>query len=141
MIEINKELLDSLFAKAEGCERKRMNYDLRTSAEDNSQRMLNALLSGTMVPVHRHPMSNECVFLLKGRLDEVIYDEEGKEIERIALDPSAGKYGCVVPKGAWHTVHVIEPSVIFEAKDGRFGEDGSETMEKPLPNPLLKERG
>ncbi len=139
MIEINKELLDSLFEQAKVSERKRMNYDLRTSAEDNSQRMLNALLPGTMVPVHRHPMSNECVFLLKGRLDEVIYDEEGKEIERIALDPAAGKYGCVVPKGAWHTVEVIEPSVIFEAKDGRFGEDGSETRENP--NPLLKERG
>ena len=54
MIEINKELLDSLFAKAEESERKRMNYDLRTSAEDTSQRLLNALLPGTVVPIHRH---------------------------------------------------------------------------------------
>ncbi len=129
MIEIDKVLLDSLFEQAKVSERKRMNYDLRTSAEDTSQRMLNALLPGTVVPIHRHPMSNENVFLLKGRLDEVIYDEEGKEIERIALDPATGKYGCVVPKGVWHTVHVIEPSVIFEAKDGRFGEDGSGTYE------------
>lgn len=127
MIEINNKLLDSLFAKAEESERLRMNYDLRTSAADMSQRMLNALLPGTVVPIHRHPMSSENVFLLKGRLDEVIYNEEGIEIERIVLDPSVGKYGCVVPKGVWHTVEVIEPSVIFEAKDGRFGEDGSET--------------
>ncbi len=142
MTKIDNILLDSLFEQANGSPRLRMNYDLRSSKEDNSQRMLNALLPGTVVPVHRHPMSNECVFLLKGRLDEVIYDEEGKEIERIVLDPAAGKYGCVVPKGVWHTVEVIEPSVIFEAKDGRFGEDGSETREKkPLPNPLLKERG
>ena len=48
-------------------------------------------------------------------------------MERICLDPLAGKSGCVVPKGAWHTVEVLEPSVIFEAKDGRFGEDGSES--------------
>ena len=56
--------------------------------------------------------------------------------------PAEGLYGVQIPVGAWHTIHVIEPSVIFEAKDGRFGEDGSETKDKkPLPNPLLKERG
>ena len=37
MIEINNKLLDSLFAKAEESERLRMNYDLRTSAEDTLQ--------------------------------------------------------------------------------------------------------
>lgn len=55
MIQIDKQLLDELFAKAEASERKRMNYDLRTSAEDGGQRMLNALLPGTCVPIHRHP--------------------------------------------------------------------------------------
>lgn len=64
-----------------------------------------------------------------GKLVEVIYDNEGNEMDRILLDPTAGSYGCVVPKGAWHTVEVLEPSVIFEAKDGRFGEDGSETLD------------
>ena len=44
------------------------------------------------------------------------------------LDPSLGNFGCVVPAGAWHTVEVLEPSVIFEAKDGKYGEDGSETL-------------
>lgn len=60
---------------------------------------------------------------------EVIYDENGKEIERIHLDPSVGNYGCVVPQGAWHTVEVLEPSVIYVAKDGKYGEDRSETFD------------
>lgn len=60
---------------------------------------------------------------------EVIYDENGKEIERIHLDPSVGNYGCVAPQGAWHTVEVLEPSVIYVAKDGKYGEDGSETFD------------
>lgn len=132
MIEINKELLDSLFEQAKGSPRLRMNYDLRSSKEDNSQRMLNALLPGTVVPIHRHPMSNECVVLLKGRLDEVIYDVDGRVLERMALDPSAGMFGCVVPMGAWHTVEVMEPSVILEVKDGRFGADGSGSLEEFL---------
>ena len=126
-----------------------MNFDLRTSPDDGGQRMLNALMPGTVVPIHRHPMSNESVICLSGKLVEVIYEEEDitkdfppmgmdaqdvpsdkrfKESVRYVLDPSVGNFGCVVPAGAWHTVEVLEPSVIFEAKDGKYGEDGSETI-------------
>lgn len=144
---INKNLLEELLAKAETSERKRMNYDLRTSPDDGGQRMLNALMPGTVVPIHRHPMSNETVICLSGKLVEIIYEEDiakdfpmgmdaqdvpsgkrFKESARYMLDPSLGNFGCVVPAGAWHTVEVLEPSVIFEAKDGKYGEDGSETL-------------
>ena len=142
-LEINKDFLDSLFAKAKENPRLRQNYDLRTSAEDQSQRMLNALLPGTEVAIHRHPNSLESVICLCGRMDEVICEEvisylqDGEdtvrkvsyqEIERIHLNPKNGVYACQVPKGAWHTVEVYEPSVIFEAKDGVYGKDGSEIL-------------
>ena len=128
-MEINKELLDNLFEQAKENPRLRQNLDLRTSSTDTSQRMLNALLPGTVVPIHRHPQSTENVFLLCGKIVEVICDENGNEIERIHLDPTIGNYGCVVPQGAWHTVEVREPSVIYEAKDGKYGEDDSETFD------------
>lgn len=128
-MEINKDLLDSLFEQAKDNPRLRQNMDLRTSSADTSQRMLNALLPGTVVPIHRHPQSTESVFLLCGKIVEVICDENGNEIERIHLDPTVGNFGCVVPQGAWHTVEVLEPSVIYEAKDGKYGEDGSETFD------------
>lgn len=128
-MEINKELIDNLFEQAKENPRLRQNLDLRTSANDNSQRMLNALLSGTVVPIHRHPQSTENVFLLCGKIVEVICDENGNEIERIHLDPTVGNFGCVVPQGAWHTVEVLEPSVIYEAKDGKYAEDGSDTFD------------
>ena len=127
-MEINKEFLGKLFEQAVENPRLRQSYDLRTSSDDNSQRILNALLPGTVVPIHRHPNSNENVLLLYGKLVEIIYDENGKEEERIHLDPTIGIYGCVIPPGAWHTVEVLEPSVIYEAKDGKYGEDGSETL-------------
>lgn len=126
-MEINKEFLGKLFEQAVKNPRLRQSYDLRTSSDDNSQRILNALLPGTVVPIHRHPNSNENV-LLYGKLVEIIYDENGKEEERIHLDPTIGIYGCVIPPGAWHTVEILEPSVIYEAKDGKYGEDGSETL-------------
>ena len=130
MIKIDKTLIYELFDKAVVSERKRMNYDLRTSSNDGSQRMLNALMPGTEVPVHRHPSSNENVILLCGKLVEIIYDNECNETARYHLDPSVGNFGCVVPAGAWHTVEVLEPSIIYEAKDGKYGEDGSETLEE-----------
>ena len=130
-MEINKELLDQLFEQAKVNPRLRQGFDLRTSPADSSQRMLNALLPGTVVPIHRHENTTETVICLCGNLDEVIYEEVDsqvspltgsrfREIERIHLCPAQSQYGCQVPKGAWHTVEVIEPSVIFEAKDGKY---------------------
>lgn len=140
MLEIDNKFISKLLSEAEENPRLRQNYDLRTSSDDNSQRMLNALLPGTVVPIHRHPHSTENVLLLHGKLVEVLYEEEraGDGIEkdvrrlhetaRIVLDPSSGSFGCVVPAGVWHTVEVLEPSVIYEAKDGKYGEDGSEVL-------------
>ena len=142
-LKINKEFLESLLSQAKDNPRLRQNYDLRTCEEDKSQRMLNALMPGTEVAIHRHPDSSESVVCLCGRMDVVVYDEvvtyvqdgEDKkqkvsynETERISLTPVEGKFGCSIPKGAWHTVEVFEPSVIFEAKDRAYGEDGSEMV-------------
>ena len=135
--KITQGLLDSLTEQAKVSPRLRVNLDLRNDENDSSQRMLNAMMPGTEVAIHRHPMSNENVILIKGRMDEVLYDEvtseDGKvtlkESERIHLCPEEGVYGCQVPKGAWHTVEVLEPSVIYEGKDGKYGEDGSERFE------------
>ena len=145
MLEIDNKFISELLSEAAENPRLRQNYDLRTSSDDNSQRMLNALLPGTVVPIHRHPNSTENVLLLHGKLVEVFYEEEraGDGIEqkqdmaigrrlhetaRIVLDPFSGNYGCVVPAGVWHMVEVLEPSVIYEAKDGKYGEDGSEAV-------------
>ena len=149
MIEMNKDFLNQLFEQAKVNPRLRQGFDLRTSPADSSQRMLNALLPGTVVPIHRHEDTAETVICLCGKLDEVIYEEISpllsplkgedaacfekgmdaqdvtigsrfREIERIHLCPAQAQYGCQVPKGAWHTVEVIEPSVIFEVKDGKY---------------------
>lgn len=108
--------------------RLRQNFDLRSSEFDGSQRMLNALQPGTVVPVHRHPRSNESIVLLCGKAVEVFYDGDGRETQRFLMDPDFGTFGCVVPAGAWHSIEALEPTVIMEVKDGRYGEDGSESL-------------
>ena len=124
ILEINKELLEGLLGQALESPRLRMNYDLRTTSADTSQRMLNALLPGTEVPIHRHEDTAETVVCLCGRLEEMIYEEmpDGtfQEVSRHLLCPAEGMYGIQIPAGAWHTIRVLEPSVIFEAKDGAY---------------------
>ena len=115
--------LNALLASAAESPRLRMNHDLRNSAADTSQRMLNALMPGTVVPVHRHEDTAETVVCLRGRLWEVIYEEvdnKFREVSRHLLCPAEGCHGMQVPAGAWHTIEVLEPSVIFEAKDGAY---------------------
>ncbi len=117
---IDEIFLDSLLEKAIESERRRANYDLRTSAGDQSQRMINVLLPGTQVPIHCHQETSETVVVLSGRLTEVFYDEKGVECNRYDLCPAEGRFGLQIPKGTWHTVIVNEPCIIFEAKDGAY---------------------
>ncbi len=124
----DKEFLDALLVLAKENPRLRAAYDLRTTIEDSSQRILNAVIPGTEVPIHCHPNSTENVLCLCGSVNEVFFDVQGKEVERIHLSPAEGTMGCVVPKGQWHTIEVHEPSVIYEGKDGKYGEDGTESF-------------
>ena len=139
---INEELLAELRKQAQGNDRKRQNFDLRTSPEDTSQRMLNVLEPGTKVAIHRHVKTSETAVCLEGCLDWIIYEEmpnvaEGgpvhdgetaadescfAEVARVRICPREGKYGIQVPKGKWHSIEVYEPSTIFESKDGKYGE-------------------
>lgn len=125
---IDKKLINELYDKAVVNPRLRINYDLRNSELDLSQRMLNAMMPGTKVDIHRHPNSSESVIIICGSIDEVYYDDKGNEIDRIHLNPEYAQFGCQVPKGVWHAIEVFEPSLIFEAKDGMYGQDGTEFL-------------
>lgn len=117
---INNKLLDEILDKAQESPRLRMNMDLRNSSEDRSQRMLNVLLPGTVVPIHRHRQTSETTTILRGKLFMVFYDNLGGQTERYLLDPAIGNYGVQIPAGQWHSVEVIQPSAIFEVKDGPY---------------------
>ena len=120
-MQIDDKLLDELLAEAAQLPRLRMNRDLRNTPADQSQRMLNALLPGTVLPIHRHEETSETVVIMRGKMDEVFYDgEHGSEIARFTLDVRLGHYGMSIPRGMWHSVEVHEPTVIVEMKDGPY---------------------
>lgn len=121
-MKITQALLDSLTAQAKASPRLRMNMDLRNSADDKSQRMLNAIEPGSPMPIHRHQKSSETVVCLRGRLVWEFYDEcTHLCTDHIELSPNGQVVALNVPAGQWHTVKALESgSVILECKDGRY---------------------
>ena len=118
---IDTKILDELTARAKESPRLRMNLDLRNSPEDLSQRMLNALEPGTVLPVHRHLKSSETVVCLRGHLREIFCADDGQVTEVVDMTPGGACVGLNIPRGQWHTVEVLESgTVILEVKDGPY---------------------
>lgn len=117
---INEELLDKVTLDAERNPRLRMNYNLHESLDAKAQRLLNVLLPGTIISIHRHPHTAETYIILRGKMFVIFYNGLGEQIERFLLNPIVGNYGIQIPKGQWHGIEVIEPSTIFEVKDGPY---------------------
>lgn len=85
-MNIDEQILDNLTAQAKDSPRLRMNLDLRNSPSDGSQRMLNAMEPGTVMPIHRHRTSSETLVIIRGTIQWVFYDDDGNETERVTLD-------------------------------------------------------
>ena len=118
---INNIILDKLTASAKASPRLRMNMDLRNGPEDGSQRMLNALEPGTVMPIHRHHASSETVVILRGKIQWVFYDKNGEETERVSLDANGWPRMLNVERDRWHSLVCLESgSVLFECKDGAY---------------------
>ena len=127
-MKITQAILDQLTEQAKASPRLRMNYDLRNSASDGSQRMLNAIEPGSPLPIHRHKHTSETVVCLRGRLVWEYYQElsvEGlkkvQKVQEIELCPNGPVVALNIPAGQWHTVRALESgSVILEMKDGKY---------------------
>lgn len=129
-MRITQAILDDLTEQAKASPRLRMNLDLRNSADDQSQRMLNAIEPESPLPIHRHQKTSETVVCIRGRLVEEYYDElERICTESIELSPNGPVVAVNIPAGQWHTVRALESgTVIMEVKDGPYEPIGSEDI-------------
>ena len=124
---IEQYILDDLTAQAKASPRLRMNLDLRNSPSDGSQRMLNAIEPGTVMPIHRHRTSSETVVCIRGHFEEYFYDESGALVEVVDMVP--GGVVLNVPIGQWHSLKSLESgTVLLECKDGAYEPLGDEDI-------------
>lgn len=128
---IDKNILDELTAKAKENPRLRCNMDMRNSDDDQSQRMLNALEPGTVLPIHRHKGSSETCICIRGHFEEYLY---GYTETRSDGTPDPKSFGIIetidmypggpilnIEKGQWHSLKCLESgTILFEAKDGPY---------------------
>lgn len=119
-MKIDTGLLDKVTAEAAASPRLRMNFNLHDSLDAKAQRLINVLLPGTPLPIHRHRHTAETYIVIRGTMFVVFYNDMGVETARFRLDPSKGEYGLQIPEGQWHGVEVLEPTAIFEVKDGPY---------------------
>ena len=116
---IDTNLLDALTEQAKASPKLRMNLDLRNTPDDQSQRMLNALEPGTVMPIHRHQNTSETVVMLRGKVKWLYYNDKGELTDTILVEAGGDICGLSVPKGQWHSLECLETgSVILECKDG-----------------------
>ena len=119
--QITKDLLDVVSAKARLSSRLRMNYNFHQSPDDSVQRMLNAIEPGSIIPIQRHPETNETLILLRGKLRIRIYNDNKLVIEEVILDLLTGNLGFHIPAGVWHWVESLESgTVLFETREGPY---------------------
>lgn len=120
-MKFDKALFDSVSVEAKQSPRLRMARDMRTTAADQSQRMLNAIEPETELPIHRHRNSTETCIVLRGSAEEIFYEDNGNETERVLMKPDSDCCGVNIEVGRWHKIISLEPgTVIFEAKDGAY---------------------
>ena len=120
-MKIDNTLLDDLTAQAQASPRLRMNMDLRNSSADSSQRMLNAIEPGSVVPIHRHQKTSDTVVVLRGGVVVDYYSSTGVLEASYELAAGAPVFALNIPAGQWHTLRALESgTVILEMKDGAY---------------------
>ena len=128
-MKIDVALLDNLTAQTKANPRLRQAFDLRTTPEDNSQRILNAMEPGTILPIHRHRGTTETVVVLRGRVRQNFYDDAGRLVESFIVEAGSNVMGFSVEVGRWHNTECLESgTVILECKDGKYEPFGEEDV-------------
>lgn len=118
---LDKQLLDQLSKSASENPRLRASFDLRNTDKDSSQRMLNAMQPGTILPIHRHPFTAETLIMIRGSVCQKFYNEKGEITDIFVLKAGGDCAALQIPAGQFHSLECLEPNtIIFEAKDGSY---------------------
>ena len=135
----NQKFINELIATAENSPRRRAHHTIHEMNEDPIQRLFVALAPGTYFRPHRHTDKKELVIILQGKLGMLVFDDNGKVIERYELTPR-GMPVLEHPQGNWHACVALEPKTVFiEVKQGPFAPTSEEDFAQWAPSEGMPE--
>ncbi|MBS1190547.1 MAG: uncharacterized protein H6R10_2339 [Rhodocyclaceae bacterium] len=136
MKRIQASDLAALSRDASKAPRRRSNLNLHPELADPVQRLLNAIEPGSYVPPHRHgsPAKWELFVILSGAIAVLIFDGEGKVLERVELDADGPTRMVEIPPAAWHSAVALRAgTVVLEVKPGPYAALASEDFASWAP--------
>ncbi|MHB1589940.1 MAG: WbuC family cupin fold metalloprotein [Sulfuricella sp.] len=123
MKQIDHQLLTTLSTQAAASPRKRAHHNLHPQLDDPVQRLCIAMEPGTYVRPHRHaePATWEILLILSGAVALLIFDDNGRVLERTELAAGGEVTAVEIPADTWHAVASLKTgTVVFEVKQGPY---------------------
>lgn len=117
---MDTQLLNEVSEQAKQSPRLRMNHNFHQSLDEKCHRFLNAIEPGSEIPIHRHPKKDETFVIIKGKVKVTTYNDNGVLEDYVILSQDVGQFGVNIPMNVWHTVEAVEPSILFECKEGPY---------------------
>lgn len=123
----DNDFIEVMLKQAICSERLRINYLLHKTPEEKCQRMINVLIPGTKIPIQVHNI-DETLILIRGEIIVKLYTSELSIKNILKISQYDNSFGIIIPAGQIHDVEVLEPSVIFEVKEGPFHPSNTRTF-------------
>eukprot|EP01105_Mastigella_eilhardi_P006956 TRINITY_DN18448_c0_g1_i1.p2 TRINITY_DN18448_c0_g1~~TRINITY_DN18448_c0_g1_i1.p2 ORF type:complete len:161 (-),score=46.32 TRINITY_DN18448_c0_g1_i1:111-593(-) len=130
--------LDAVTAAARSNARQRQHLNLHAAHDEPVQRLFNAVEPGSYICPHRHALlpANENLFIVRGRLGVLIFDDAGAVSHARLLVAGGEACGAELAAGVWHTVVSMAPgTVMLEVKQGPFVPTRPEEFAPWAPEP------
>ncbi|MDD5697602.1 MAG: WbuC family cupin fold metalloprotein [Victivallaceae bacterium] len=120
---IDRDFMDGLSARARAGERKRAHSNLHQSLEEDIHRLCMGAEPGTFVRPHRHFAAGkwELLIILRGKIAVLLFDKDGRVLERIELTAGGDVCAVEIPAATWHAFTALESgSAVMEIKRGPY---------------------
>lgn len=123
MKKVTDCMLDEISKQTAAAPRRRIHHVLSEGDDDPVRRFVNVMSMETYVRPHRHSRQGmwELLAALAGAAAVLIFDDNGKVLERVDLSPAGPNRLVEFPGRQWHTVApLLEGTSYLEVKPGPF---------------------
>ncbi|GEA10551.1 WbuC family cupin fold metalloprotein [Alteromonas sp. KUL49] len=122
VLRFDAQMINALSKSAKDSPRQRANKNIHPHYQDAVQRLFISMCPDSYVRPHRHTQDYKWEFFMvvSGRLDILLFEEDGTLTERIPLEAGGETFGVEIPPNTWHATVCYEPVTFVEVKQGPY---------------------